>query len=136
MINRTNAWLTLWIALGSLLGSVGRHGLQITLASPEPGAFPAVTLMINTLGSVAIGWLAALKLPTNHWLTRLGWRQFLMTGVCGGFTTFSIFSLQTLSLVEKQLWLAAGLNTVLTVVFMMAGVITGYRLAQPRASKN
>ena len=136
MISRANAWLTLWIALGSLLGSVGRHAVQVTLASPDPGGSPAATLLINTLGSLAIGWLAGLKLPTHHWLSHLGWRQFLMTGVCGGFTTFSIFTLETLSLIEQGLWLAAAGNTGLTVLLMMAGVVLGYRLAQYRASKD
>ena len=135
MISRTNAWLTLWVALGSMLGSLARHAIQITLDSPDAGAFPTATLVVNTVGSVAIGWLAGLKLPTDHWLAHLGWRQFLMTGVCGGFTTFSIFSLQTLSLIEQQLWLTALGNITLTVALMMGGVALGYRLAQNRASK-
>jgi CrcB protein len=94
-----------WVALGGALGSMARFwmgGWIAGLIKPDYAgpAFPWGTLAINVLGSVVIGLVAGLTLTT----ARVAWhpdvRIFLMVGVCGGFTTFSAFSLQTLELIQ------------------------------------
>ena len=88
-------WLC--IALGGALGSLGRHGLTVGLARFE--SFPFGTLTANVLGSLAIGIAAGFwEIDQRKSPTAL----FLITGFCGGFTTFSTFSLQTLELIQKN----------------------------------
>lgn len=121
--------ISAWVAMGSLLGSLSRYSLQLMIGIPDASQFPWATLAANTLGSLLIGWIAGLKLPTRHWLAELKRRQFVMTGFCGGFTTFSIFSLQTLQLMESGEWGLATANVVTTSILMMIAVTAGYGLA-------
>ena len=72
--------------------------------------FPWGTLLVNVIGSFAIGFFATLTGPDGRWLVPGRWREFFMIGICGGYTTFSSFSLQTLSLAEEGEWLRAGGN--------------------------
>ena len=89
-----------WVAAGGALGSVARFWLGGWIAAMAGDRFPWGTLAINVLGSAVIGLVAGLTLEPG----RLGWhadfRIFLMVGICGGFTTFSAFSLQTLELLQ------------------------------------
>jgi CrcB protein len=87
-------WLL--VALGSAIGGVARFGVSVIGIRWFGPGFPWATLTVNILGSGFIGWLAA-SLPLQPPSARL----FLMTGVCGGFTTFSAFSLETLNLVRQ-----------------------------------
>lgn len=117
-----------WVAAGGALGSVGRYWLSGVVASRVGEAFPWGTLVVNLTGSVAIGFLAALTLPEGRWPDSPGVRQFCMAGVCGGYTTFSTFSVQTLQLMRDGEWLYAGGNVVLSVLLCMVGVWLGYLL--------
>ena len=109
----------LMVALGGALGSVARFGLSNLIAVRYAGNFPLATLIVNISGSLAIGYLAATTMnPTT--------RAFLMVGVCGGYTTFSAFSLQNLQLLQNGNYYYAGLNTALSVVCCMVGVWLGY----------
>src|SRR6185437_16817588 len=89
-----------WVAVGGALGSMARFWLTGAMVSLTGPRFPWGTLLINVVGSFVIGLVAGLTLVPE----RVAWhpdvRIFLMTGVCGGFTTFSAFSLQTLELVQ------------------------------------
>ena len=126
---------TVWVALGSALGSLARYGVQLSLATTgDP--MPLGTLTVNTLGSVLIGGFAAWQWPQGHLLASIQARQFMMTGFCGGFTTFSVFSLETLFLLEHQLWAAATVNIALTVSLCLAGVCLGYYAVASRTSKD
>lgn len=87
-----NAYLQ--VALGGAIGSVARFGL--VRAMPGPG-FPAGTVLVNVAGSLAMGLLAALVASRGG----LAWAPFLMTGILGGFTTFSAFSLDALALWDR-----------------------------------
>jgi CrcB protein len=85
---------------------------------------------VNVSGSLVIGFFATLTGPDGRWLVPAWFRQqFFMLGLCGGYTTFSSFSLQTLNLAEDGEWLYAGANVVLSVVSCLAAVWLGHLLA-------
>lgn len=116
----------LWVALGGALGSVGRFWLSGLVATRFGESFPMGTLVVNVSGSLIIGFLAALFAPEGRLLVSPGGRQFLMIGVCGGYTTFSSFSLQTLNLLRDREWLYAGGNVLLSVGLCLIAVWLGY----------
>lgn len=127
-----NRLVTLAVALGSSIGTVLRYGIDLGLTRTFPDCLPWGTLAVNIAGSLLIGWLACAHFPPGHWMNRPAWRQFLVTGFCGGFTTFSLFSLQTVTLLEAGHWPSAMANMALTLGLMMAAVTAGYLLAQQR----
>lgn len=117
--------LYLVIALGGALGSVARYWLN-TLISAEVGStFPWGTLLINVTGSFAIGFFAVLTAADGRFVAGNSTRQFFMTGICGGYTTFSAFSLQTLNLARDGEWLRAGAYTAASVIACLAAVWLG-----------
>jgi CrcB protein len=81
---------------------------------------------VNVTGSFVVGILAAMAMPEGRWILAPPARAFLMIGVCGGYTTFSSFSLQTLSLAHDGQWLSALLNTIGSCVFCLIAVWLGY----------
>ena len=118
----------LWIAIGGALGSVARYWVSGIVAERYVHAFPWNTLVVNVTGSLVIGILGALTEPEGRWFVSAGVRQFFMIGICGGYTTFSSFSLQTLNLLRDREWLYASGNVVLSVVLCMVAVWLGYFL--------
>ncbi len=116
------------IALGGALGSVARYWLSGIVAERYAHAFPWNTLAVNVSGSLVIGVLAALTEPPGRWLASPAFRQFFMVGLCGGYTTFSSFSLQTLNLLHDREWLYAGGNVLLSVLLCLVAVWLGYWL--------
>ena len=120
----------LWIALGGALGSVGRYWLSGLVANRFGETFPWGTLVINVTGSFVIGIIGALASPEGRMdsQSRAFATQFLMIGVCGGYTTFSSFSWQTLRLLQDREWLYAGGNVILSVILCMIAVWLGYAL--------
>jgi CrcB protein len=119
----------LWIAIGGALGSVGRYWFSGVVARQFGETFPWGTLLVNVSGSFAIGFFATLTSPEGRWLAPAGFRQFFMIGLCGGYTTFSSFSLQTLSLAEDGEWLYAGLNILGSVALCLFAVWLGHLAA-------
>src|SRR5580658_4300793 len=91
-----------WIAVaaGGALGSVARFWMTAAVTAWTGPRFPYATLLINMLGSFVIGGVAGLTLTPARMGMHPDVRIFLMVGVCGGFTTFSAFSLQTLELIR------------------------------------
>jgi CrcB protein len=120
----------LWVAIGGALGSVSRYWLSGLVAARFGETFPWGTLVINVTGSFVIGIFAALAIPEGRMdsQSRMFATQFLMIGVCGGYTTFSSFSLQTLNLLREREWLYAGGNVILSVILCMIAVWLGYLL--------
>jgi fluoride exporter len=118
----------LWVAIGGALGSVARFWMAAAVATVTGPEFPWGTILINILGSFVIGVAAALSGPDSRIAIPGDVRAFIMVGICGGYTTFSAFSLQTLELARGREWLQAGGNIVLSVVLCLIAVWAGYRL--------
>lgn len=116
----------LWVALGGALGSVARFGCSSLIANWFGQTFPLGTLVINVVGSSIIGFFATVTGPDGRMLVPGDMRQFVMVGLCGGYTTFSSFSIQTLALAQDGEYLRAGLNIVGSVVLCLLAVWIGY----------
>jgi CrcB protein len=114
-----------WVALGSAVGGAGRYWVSGLVAGQAGEAFPWGTIVVNVVGSFAIGLFAAATGPDGRLLVGAEARQFFMLGVCGGFTTFSSFSLQTLNLVRDGEWGWATANIALSVALCLAAVVLG-----------
>ena len=118
-----------WIAVGSALGGMARYWSSGIAARLVGETFPWGTLFINVIGSFIIGFFATLTGPDGRILVPSVARQFVMIGLCGGYTTFSSFSLQTLNLASDGEYLYAGLNIVGSVVLCLLAVWLGAILA-------
>jgi CrcB protein len=120
----------LWVAIGGALGSMARYGIGGFVSERWGQVFPWNTLVVNVTGSFVIGILGALTAAEGRMTpqSRVFATQLLITGVCGGYTTFSSFSLQTLKLIQDRQWLYAGGNILLSVVLCMIAVWLGYLL--------
>lgn len=120
----------LWIGLGSALGGMLRYGLTEWVTGLAGKSFPLGTLLVNVSGSFLIGMFAALTQSSANWWGSEFGRAFLMAGICGGYTTFSAFSLQTLQLVRDGHWAAAGGNILLSVALCLVAVWLGCRAGE------
>jgi fluoride exporter len=94
----------LWVAVGGALGSVARYWLSNAMAAAIGFGFPWGTLLINVLGSFVIGFFGTLTVEVPRFNVPPEIRVFVMVGICGGFTTFSAFSLQTVELARVGEW--------------------------------
>ena len=121
--------LYLLVALGGALGSVARFALSGFVANQIGSTFPWGTFVINVTGSFVIGFYSTLTGPDGRIFASGSSRQFIMTGICGGYTTFSSFSLQTLNLARDDEWLQAGGNVVGSVVTCLVAVWLGHLAA-------
>lgn len=117
----------IWIGLGSALGGMGRFWCTNFVARYFGEHLPWGTIIVNVSGSLAIGVLAGLVSPDGRALISPDARALLMIGVCGGYTTFSSFSLQTLNLARNGDWLWAGANIFLSVALCLVAVWIGYQ---------
>jgi CrcB protein len=108
-----------WIALGSALGGAGRYWCSGLVARHFGETFPWGTLVVNVLGSFVVGFADALLASTPA-------RQLVMSGLCGGYTTFSSFSLQTLNLARDGEWASAGANVGASVGTCLISVWLGH----------
>jgi CrcB protein len=120
----------LWVALGGALGSVSRFWLSGYLAARFGETFPLGTLVVNVTGSFFIGLVGALASAEGRMdsQSRVFAAQFIMYGLCGGYTTFSSFSRDTLRLLQDREWLYAGGNILLSVGLCMVAVWLGFML--------
>ena len=118
-----------WIAIGSALGGMARYWCSGLAARLIGETFPWGTIIVNIAGSFIIGFFATLTGPDGRICADTLTRQFVMLGFCGGYTTFSSFSLQTLALLQDGEWLLASANIALSVIACLLAVWAGYALA-------
>lgn len=114
----------LWVALGGALGAMGRYAISLI---PIRSAFPVLTLITNLIGAVAIGFIAGIVSAKENVSPNL--ILFMKTGVCGGFTTFSTFSLEAYELFNEQQYLFGSIYVCLSVVFCMIGIWFGKKIS-------
>ena len=126
----------LWVAIGSAVGGLARYSLmRWTLGWGWgwgwrwSGNFPWSTLLINVLGAFVIGFFAGPTPLGGRFGVSENQRLFVMVGLCGGFTTFSSFSLQTFELLRSGVWGKALLNIFLSVVLCLFAVAAGHLIA-------
>jgi fluoride exporter len=115
-----------WIFIGSALGGIARYWCSGVAAKLVGETFPWGTLFVNVFGSFIIGFFATITGPDGRWLVSSTARQFVMVGLCGGYTTFSSFSIQTLNLIHDGEWLYVGLNITGSVVLCLLAVWLGH----------
>ena len=120
----------LWVALGSALGGMARYGIGQAASQVWGTAFPWGTILINVVGSFIISFFGTLTLPAGPLPASKSLRIFVMVGICGGFTTFSSFSLQTLELARGDDWLGAIANIALSLILCLAAVASGFLAAR------
>ncbi|HEX6118488.1 MAG TPA: fluoride efflux transporter CrcB [Dongiaceae bacterium] len=121
--------IAMWVTLGSALGGVARYWCSGLVARYIGETFPWGTLVVNIAGSFLIGLIATISGTDGRFIIPAEARQFMMVGILGGFTTFSSFSLQTLTLARDGEWLLAGANIVGSVVLCLIAVWAGHMLA-------
>jgi len=119
----------LWVAAGAALGGVLRYWCSGIAARLGAETFPWGTLFINVSGSMFIGFFATFSGPEGRLIVAPGARLFVMTGICGGYTTFSTFSFETLRLLQDREWGYAALNISASVALCLVGVWLGHQLA-------
>lgn len=121
--------LYLAVSAGAIIGSVLRALASMAALAWLGPAFPWGTLFVNVVGSFIIGFYATLTEPGGRLFASAHQRQFVMTGICGGFTTFSAFSLETLRLAQGGAWLECGLYVFVSAATWLVAVWLGYMLA-------
>lgn len=114
----------LFVALGGALGAAGRYAISLL---PVKTSFPILTLITNIIGAALIGFISGIVSNNNEVSpnTVLFWK----TGVCGGFTTFSTFSLEAFALFEGKAYLSGGIYIFLSVVCCLTGIFCGKKLS-------
>jgi CrcB protein len=128
-----SAWLA--VAAGGALGSVARYGVNQVARHLWPDAeFPWATALVNIFGCLAIGFLAGLELAGSSTF-RPPWRELLIVGILGGFTTFSTFGLETMTLIRSGQGSLAVANIAVQVVVGLAAVAAGVAAAAARGGQ-
>lgn len=124
----------LWVAIGSALGGIARCGLtRLTLS--VSGTFPWGTIAVNIIGCFIMGFVGTLALSSGRFAIPEGVRLFLMIGICGGFTTFSSFSLDTFAMARTGDWFRAAANITLSVGLCFFAVALGHMLARQSSAR-
>lgn len=121
--------LYFWIAVGSAGGGIARYWCSGVVARLIGETFPWGTLLVNVIGSFVIGFIATLTAPDGRVFIGSTARLAIMSGFCGGYTTFSSFSIQTLSLLNDGEFLYAGANVGLSLLLCLVAVWAGSILA-------
>jgi CrcB protein len=122
--------IPLAVMAGGALGSLARYALAMAVGRALGQGFPWGTVLINIIGSFVIGWFGGLTGPAGRIVVPEAVRVFVMIGICGGFTTFSSFSLQTMELLRAGYGGRAIANVVASVALCLVATLLGLRLAQ------
>lgn len=117
------------LAIGGVLGSLARYGVVLAVGDRDPAAWPWATLGVNLVGALLIGIIATSPTVRSgpHWL-----RLFAITGVLGGFTTFSAFALETGALLDAGRAPMAGVYVLVTMVAGLVAVRIGASIGRSR----
>jgi CrcB protein len=124
------AALYIAVGLGSGLGAAARYLCSLGAGAALGAGFPWSTLIVNGLGSFIIGFYATLSEPGGRLFPNPALRHFVLTGFCGGFTTFSMFSLETLRLAQTKSLFFAGANVGGSLILWLFAAWTGHAIAQ------
>lgn len=116
-----------YVALGGAVGSLARYAIAILIPA-RPGAFPVGTLVVNVTGSILLGFLMRYGLESVSASPQT--RLLLVTGFCGGYTTFSAFSYETARLVEDGQWTRGAAYIAASVALSVAGTFAGFAIAR------
>lgn len=117
-----------WVTVGGGIGAAARYALSAWVQTITGYAFPWGTLLVNVVGSFIIGLVMVLSLERG--IVSPEMRLLLTTGFCGGLTTFSTFSYETLALLRGEQWLWAGANTLGNLLLCFAATGLGMLLAR------
>jgi CrcB protein len=120
--------MLLYVAVGSAIGGVSRYLLGGLIQRLLDTTFPAGTLLINISGSFLLGAILRYAIDTPTLSPEI--RALLTIGFCGGYTTFSTFSYETVALLEDGQWTRAGLYVGASVLLSLVGVFLGFALAR------
>lgn len=118
----------LMVMLGGAIGSLARYLVSLW-SLPLSEILPFGTLLINATGSFAIGFFGTLTLSGGRFPVSENLRLFVMVGLCGGFTTFSAFSLQTLDLLRNGAAIRAAVNVAVSIALCVGAVAAGHAIA-------
>jgi CrcB protein len=114
------------VALGSALGGMARYAVSGMVAQRVGETFPFGTLIVNITGCLIIGFFAGLTGASGALAGSQPTREFVIIGICGGYTTFSSFSLQTLNLARDGEWLWAAANIAASTGICLLGAWLGF----------
>jgi len=120
--------MLLYVAIGSALGGVSRYLVGGLIQRLLETTFPAGTLLVNVSGSLLLGAILRYALETPTLSPEV--RAFLTIGFCGGYTTFSTFSYETVALLRDGEWTRAGLYVAASVLLSLAGTFIGFAFAR------
>jgi CrcB protein len=123
------ATATFWVAVGGALGSVARYWMAVAVARLAGETFPWGTLFINIIGSFVISYFGTMTLPDGARPASIEMRLFVMVGLCGGFTTFSSFSFQTIELLRGGEAGRAIAYIIGSVALCLTGTVLGFYAA-------
>ena len=116
-----------YVALGGAVGSVARYAVAVMVPA-RPGALPGGTLLVNVSGSILLGFLMRYGLESVSASPET--RLLLVTGFCGGYTTFSAFSYETARLLEDGHWTRGAAYIAASVTLSIAGTFVGFAIAR------
>lgn len=117
---------SLFVGIGAAIGANARYWIGYW-AKANVQAFPWPTLLINVVGSFALGVFAAFSLAKG-WSEQ--WRLFVAVGLCGGFTTFSTFSYECIALIYERNWRSAAVYAALSLILCLLGTFLGVHLGR------
>ena len=120
--------MLLYVALGSAIGGVSRYLVGGLVQRMLDTTFPAGTLLVNVTGSFLLGAIIRYALETPSLTPEI--RAFLTIGICGGYTTFSTFSYETMALLKDGEWARAGVYITASVILSLIATFTGFALAR------
>lgn len=120
--------LLLLVALGGAAGALSRYGIGLVVQRSTHTTFPWATLAVNVIGCILVGALARLfwNAPAHSQL-----RALLIVGFCGGFTTFSAFSLETVSFLQNGEWPKAAAYAAASLITCVLGTAIGFAIVRP-----